>query len=125
MAKITVVGKAIAITSALKLEEVKILKKYRPSALTLKDENDEPIFMISTGNSEIGEYGISFDSATADGNAVVTAALSYDGDDVQGYVLDLVGGAVSKLNKLEAILPDVLAEVNAEREALAASVTVF
>ena len=50
MAKIVIAGDAIVVTSAMKLEDIKTIEKYRPNALTLMGSEDgkEPIFAIGT-----------------------------------------------------------------------------
>mgnify|MGYP007102082194 CR=1 FL=1 len=40
MAKITIAGEAVIITSALKLEDIKKVQKYRPKELVLKGGED-------------------------------------------------------------------------------------
>ena len=46
MAKITIAGDAAVVTSAMKLEDIKTIEKYRPKELVLKGGEDgkEPIF---------------------------------------------------------------------------------
>lgn len=40
MAKITIAGDAVVITSSLKLDDIKTIAKYRPKALTLMGGDD-------------------------------------------------------------------------------------
>ena len=40
MAKITIAGDAVVVTSALKLEDIKTIEKYRRNALVLKGGED-------------------------------------------------------------------------------------
>ena len=48
MAKITIAGDAAVVTSAMKLEDIKTIEKYRPKELVLKGGEDgkEPIFCL-------------------------------------------------------------------------------
>ena len=53
MAKIMVAGDAVVVTSDMKLEDIKLVKKYRPEALTLfegEGEEKEPVFKIGIGD---------------------------------------------------------------------------
>lgn len=63
MAKIVIAGDAIVVTSAMKLEDIKTIEKYRPNALTLMGGEDgkEPIFAIGTteGCGNINQVGAS------------------------------------------------------------------
>lgn len=123
MANVKVCGDALVITSTLKYEEIEMVKKYRPEALTLKGGEDgkEPIFKITTGTmSEIGKYGACFDGATRDGNGFATITLMIDEEpaDLREEIADKYGAALINVGTLEAILPEVLQEIEAERAAV-------
>ncbi len=129
MAKITITGQAVVVTSALKLEDIKTLKKYRPDALVLKGGEDgkEPVFMLAAGTMpEINQYGVCFteESRNEDKLATLTIVTDYRGDKIEEHVADRYGIAIANLNKLEAVLPGVLEEVKAEREAIMDNITV-
>ena len=63
MAKITIAGDAVVITSAMKLEDIKTIEKYRAKALQLMggENNKEVIFAMGTtrGTGSISKYGAS------------------------------------------------------------------
>lgn len=128
MAKVTIVGQAVVVTSEMALEDIKTIKKHRPDALTLKGGEDgkEPVFALSVGEGKINKYGASFNEATRDEakKATLTMTTSYNGDDIENFVLDELGGAISYLNKLEETLPAVVEEINAERNAIKANIAV-
>lgn len=131
MAKTQVVGNAVVITSALALEEIKTVKKYRPEALTLMGGEDgkEPIFAISVkeGKSgDINKYGATFGGSTRDEHklATITMCCEYDGEDVREWLADEIGGALINLEKLEKALPAVIKEINEERLVVMASIEV-
>lgn len=128
MAKITIAGQAVVVTSEMTLEDIKTIKKYRPEALILKGGEDgkEPIFALSIGEGKINRYGASFCEATRDDakKATLTMVTNYDGDNIKDYVLDEIGSAISNLIKLEAALPAVLNEIKAEREGIAANINI-
>lgn len=127
MAKITVVGQAVVVTSGLKLEDIKTIEKYRPDALILKggENNKEELFRIGTGAGSINQYGASFNEATRDDNkfAVITLTTDYSGDDIKGYVADQLGSAITNLKALEEKLPEVVESIKAERKAIMDGIT--
>lgn len=122
MSKVTITGSAIVVTSALKLEDLKKLMKYRPNALTLMDESKNPVFAISVthGNGRIDEYGASFSDTVTDAEGFATITMLHNGkaDDVKATVADLMGPGVLQLNRLETSLTEVIEDVNAEREVM-------
>lgn len=132
MAKITVAGSACVITSAIKLEDIKLLAKYRPDALNLYEEKDgKKILDFSICATEkaghISEFGISFNAEANDGSgcAQITGSVPTGDGTVSERVAEAVGPAVLKLNKLEEALPIVIAELKAERQLMIDSVEVL
>ena len=123
MAKVVIAGEAVVITSALKLEDIRALERYRPDALTLKGGKDgtEDIFKIGTSDSRgrISRYGISFDNASHDDGKFATLTVCLEcpegTEDVQAWVAETYGTAIINLNKLEETLPDVISGISAER----------
>ena len=128
MANIKITGQAIVVTSSMRLEDIKTIKKYRPGALVLKGGEDgkEPIFALGVGEGRINSIGASFNQATRDDAklATLTMTTTYDGDDIQGFVSDTLGAAIINLNKLEETLPAVLEEIEAEKACIAANISV-
>lgn len=128
MAKITIAGQAVVVTSEMALEDIKTIKKYRPNALILKGGEDgkEPIFALGIGEGRINKVGASFCEATRDDakKATLTMTTNYNGEDIKGFVLDEIGAAVGYLNQLEATLPAVLDEIKSERDAIAANINI-
>ncbi len=131
MAKITIAGDAVVVTSAMKFDELMTIKKYRPSALVLKGGEDgkEPIFAISVncgGRSTINKYGAEFASATHDdaGLAAITQIFECNCSDIKQEVADTIGAYVLNLNKLEETLPAVLDEIEAEKQKIMDNISV-
>lgn len=128
MAKISIAGQAVVVTSAMALEDIKTIKKYRPKALILKGGEDgkEPIFALGIGEGKINPVGASFNQATRDEAklATLTMTTNFDGEDIVAFVTDTLGGALMNLNKLEETLPAVLAEINAEKATIQQNITV-
>lgn len=130
MAKIVIAGEAVVVTSDLKLEDYRKIAKYRPRALTLYGGEDgkEPIFcagVAAQAPGSISEYGVEFGGATHDGEKLATVTLVYTGagEDIKSAVAEDIGSAVILLNRLEATLPDVIAEIDAEKAAILDSIT--
>lgn len=130
MAKITIAGDAVVVTSTLKLEDIKTVAKYRPDALVLKGGEDgkEPIFAVGVteGTGNINEYGASFgrESHGAEKLAIITMGIGDVVGDVKEYVADSLGRAVVNLGKLEAQLPAVLEAIAAEKTSVMANIVV-
>lgn len=130
MAKITIAGDAVVVTSAMKLEDIKTVKKYRPDALVLKGGEDgkEPIFKLGvcSGAGSICKYGAEFGSETHDDEkkAVMTLICDCREGDIKEVVADTIGAYVLNLNKLEATLPGVLEEIATEKEQIMSNIAV-
>ena len=124
MANIKVAGDAIVLTSELKLEDIKLVRKYQPKALTIygeKDGKEYPEFSIGAYNGEgcITKDGITFGRASREGGfAQITLKMPEDDGDPKEVVADLIGGAVMKLRYLEGVIPDVIEDIEHEREAM-------
>lgn len=130
MAKIVIAGDAVVVTSAIKFEDIKNVKKYRPEALTLKGGEDgkEPVFAIdvTNGAGSINQYGASFGAKTRDDAELATLTLiagNVDGD-IKEFVADKLGCALTNLNKLESTLPDVIKEIADEKAKVLNAITV-
>ena len=132
MAKITIAGDAVVVTSSKKLEDIKTLEKYRPNALQLFETNEngkrEPVFAVGTtnGKGSITEYGASFGSTAPDGSGLATITMPVPGgaSDVKQAVADMVGVAIISLNKVEQQVDAALASVQADKTAVMETITV-
>lgn len=130
MAKVVIAGEAVVITSALKLEDIKMVEKYRPKELVLMGGEDgkEPIFAIgtTTGSGNINSVGASFGAATRDDAklACITLILNNVTDDVKEVVADKLGSAITNLKKLETRIPGVLEEIKAEKAAIMGDISI-
>ena len=132
MAKITIAGDAVVITSTQTLENIKALEKYRPSALTLYEENENgkrvAVFKVgsTSGNGAAGTFGISFNGVTHDDQRLATVTLPAPAGaaDIKDAVAEMYGAIVLALEKVEAQIADAVAAVAAEREAVKANITI-
>ncbi len=123
MAKVTIAGKAIVITSALKLEELETVKKYSPKSLILMGGEDgkEPLFgvgVVRGKSGSISSVGAEFGEETHNETklATMTFLAPPETEDVKEYVADKYGAALMSLNALEATLPAVLAGIEARKQ---------
>lgn len=131
MAKIKVVGDAAFITSAVSLEDLKTVRKYRPETLVLKDDEGEPVFALSVkegGDGSVGKYGITFTKEARDenGSAQITICCDFSGnsDEVRDKVVDLYGSALINLGRIEERIADAIDDINDERRAVERQVEV-
>lgn len=130
--KTSILGSAVVITSAIKLDDLKLVKKYKPEALTVweKDEDGvkEPVFSASVFDGEegtINECGVVFGKANPDGFAQITMLVKAPADkDIKELVADSIGGGLMKLKAFEEYLPGVVDTLNAEHEAILGSIEV-
>ena len=128
MAKVTIAGSSYVITSTVSMADLELVKKYRPSALDIADqETKEPLFRVSVGRSGVSDYGISFGGVSNDAEklAVATLSIPSDVEDVKDYVLEKAGLAIANLNKIEDGIATVLEEIRAERDAIAQNIKVI
>lgn len=121
MAKITIAGDSIVITSNKTLEAIKTLEKYRPQILCLseKDEdgNKSEVYRIATGTKGIcNGNGAVFASATHDNAqlACITMPIPEGTVNVVDYVADKYGRAITMIEKIEAKFDAANAEIEAE-----------
>lgn len=131
MAKVTIAGEAVVVTSAMTLEDLKTIAKYRPNELVLKGGEDgkEPIFAIgvTSGCGSINEVGASFGRESNDEEKLATITMCTSGNatgNIKEWVADLIGGAIINLNKLEEKLPAVLAKIAEEKAAVMSNISV-
>lgn len=131
MAKVTIAGNAVVITSSMKLADLATIKKYRPKALRLMggENNKEELFVVdvgSNGNGGLNGVGAVFCSATHDDakKACITIDLPNVQGDVKEYVADQYGEALIHLNALEAKLPEVLSAIAEQKTGIMANITV-
>ena len=131
MAKITIVGDACVITSDKKLEDIKLLEKYSPKALSLFEEENgkkTEVFKVCTadGAGSISKYGVCFESAghNDEGLATLTVLLPQGIEDVMAYAEDVYGPAIMKLNRVEEQFNLALGQVQAEKAAIREHITI-
>jgi len=123
-------GAAMVITSSATPEQLKTMKKYRPQALKLMEGEGnakKEVFMvdIAKGDGCISPLGAIFSERTnKDGKATITIPVPQDVTDVKAWAADTLGVSILHLRKLEKQFAPMLKDVAAEKEAVAAAITV-
>ena len=131
MAKVTIVGDALVITSTIKLEDYKKVKANRPEALKLKDDDGNTFFAVgvSEGIGAINEWSIEFSGETHDEHKYATLTCNIDGggtvEEIKNDVAEDIGVALINLAKIEEMIPGVLAEIKAERDKVLECISVL
>lgn len=131
MAKITIAGDAIVITSAKTLAQIKDLEKYRPKALRLyevdDDGNKSEVFRVASGNTGIiNGNGAVFASTTHDTHQLATITMSIPAgtDNAVEYAAEKIGRAITMLNQVEAQFEDAVNAIAAEKAAVIECITI-
>ena len=127
MAKVTIAGNSFVVTSAVSMADLETVKKYRPTALALVDEETkETYFKVGIGSNSVSDHGISFGGVTNDETKLATATLPIppDTEDAKEHVLDKAGLALARFIRVEAGIAAALKEVRKERDTIAESINV-
>lgn len=130
MSKIKIAGNAVVVESALKLEDIKTVKKYNESALVLmEDKGDykEPVFAIDVTGKNMGSIdsnGAVFASADDEGHATLTMVIGGTTAEIKKWVGENLTGAIMNLNKLEESVDKVLTQIVEDQKKVVDSITV-
>lgn len=123
-------GSAMVIASSATPEQLKTMKKYRPQALKLYEGEGsakKEVFMVSIGPGTgfISKDGAVFSERTnKDGKATITMDIPEDVADVKAWATDALGVSILNLRKTEKQFATMLADVQKEKEAVAAAIVV-
>ena len=118
-ASVKINGASAVLISDVKLEDWQRLEKYAPEALTIVDEEGDPVFKVMTGSGSgsINKNGVVFGCATNDGGkATVTTLIDPCEEDKIGAVRDVMGSALLDLIEIEKDVPTLLKDIE-EKEA--------
>ena len=127
MAKITIAGNSFVIASEVSRADFETIKKYRPSVLTLADdETKEMYFKVGIGSNSISDHGVSFGGVSNCEKKVATATLCIPADveDSKEYVLDKTNLVMVNLGRVEENVKTALEDIQAERSTLAERIVV-
>ena len=120
-------GSACVITSNMTAEQIKRYAKFHPEALTMYDEDDEPVYAIAydeKGPGSIDNNGAIFGAATdANGHATITVLLDPTTEDVETKVFEELGRALLNLNDLEDQLLEGISKLDEEEAEIRAKIS--
>lgn len=130
--KLTITGDAYALTSAIKVADIELLKKHNPDALTVKDaDGKNTVFAVSynDGKPNVTGFSVTFGGKTRDedGFATITGVIPAgfaSAEAAKGFVAETFGGVVAYLEQLEKSVPKAAEEVRENRKKLVDSITV-
>jgi hypothetical protein len=106
------IGRAVVITSKVKLDDLHKMGKYNPSALVTK-RDDKEVFGISSGVlPSLSNNGVTFNDSDAEGFARVTLIVPDSVEDTKEYVKERYTIVITELNNLEAAIEGKLKELN-------------
>ena len=116
-------GRAVVIESTMKLDEVKLMAKHRPGAMTLfegDEKNSEELFKVFVGSGKgcIDKNGVVFGEANNDGFATVTVLVPDDVNDIKAWVNENIGMGLLYLNEIETYAGEVMSEILEEQTAI-------
>lgn len=129
MSSIKIVGKAIVLTSKLKTETIKQLKKFAPTALTVINDKGEPVFAVgysAKGNASINKNGVEYNGTSPEGMAQATFMCADDvaAEKQKQYVLDTYGAGLMQLDAVEDQILSAANTLNDKITAISDGITV-
>lgn len=112
MANIKVIGDAMVVTSAIKMEDIKLLQRLDADSLVARDKNDEPVYAVFTGDSGfMGDAGIRFTGADSNGFATVTILLPPASQtEREKFIKENYAMAITALQTMEELLAEYLVD---------------
>lgn len=128
--KLSLMSGAYTLNSELTVDDITLLKKYNPDALSIKDGDGNTVFGVgySEGNPSIAPFGVTFGMKSFEGNkASITETIPPTLDTVEKakeYVAEKFGGVVAYLEALEETIPVAAQAIRDTRQALIDSITV-
>ena len=121
--------KHYTLTSSIKKDDIELVKKYRPGALKKKDADGNDVFAMSyvEGKPCVSAKGVTFGAADVDSGCAMivgTVPATLPANTTVGdYIADEVGCALEFINEFEATIPEIAADIRAERATLIGSIT--
>lgn len=128
MAKITTLGDSVQIKTTITLNELVKVKRYEPEALTIRDEDGNPVFTVSYGDASLSAYGICFSSTDAEDNMFLTLVNPVqdhsDKEAEKQAILEEFAPIIAKLNVLEVNIMGIVKELDVIESSVAESIEV-
>ena len=124
--KVKVVGDAFVLESSVKVSDFELLKKHKPSALRITDEEGNDVFAVdySAGKGSISKFGITFNGVSRDEKPtlIYTGILPANTANAKEFVADVIAPAYANLKEIEANIAEDAKEVADERKKLVDSI---
>lgn len=118
------------VVSDLSLDDIKLVEKYDPDALVIKDENGDEVYRVGTtcGVGVVCPYGVSFGAHTTnDGRAAVSFPVPDEvsgADAIRAWIVDKVGMSILSLGEVENAAREAAIRVKARLEEIKGALTV-
>lgn len=112
MAKVKVLGRAVVVTSDLKLEDIELAASIAPSSLKLVDaESKEVLFQVGAGThcESINDNGAIFSQ-----DNMITVLVGGNKPITRKDIKDLLGNAIIKLGRVEKQVAKELPSIEKE-----------
>lgn len=112
MAKVKVLGRAVVVTSDLKLEDIQLAESIAPSSLKLVDaESKEVLFQVGAGKNceSINDNGAIFSQ-----DNMITVLVGGNKPITRKDIKDLLGNAIIKLGRVEKQVAKELPSIEKE-----------
>lgn len=129
--QIKIMANTYALTSAIKVGDIELLKKRNPAALKIKDKDGNDVFAVSyaEGKDSVSAYGITFGAKARDnsGAAVLTGtipATAKTNEEAKAYVEEVLHAASVYLKALEEGVPAAAAKIAEDKATLMSAITV-
>ena len=126
-AQAVIAGASCIIKSRLTPDEIKRVKKLHPEAMTMVDEEGKPVFAIDINDEtpgSINNFGACFGAATSsDGKATITVNVQPDVENMEDFVYEKIGKALSCLSELEDGIVEAMPQMDEEERAVRAMIT--
>ena len=127
MAKLSIMGDTVQITTDLTKEVINRVKDYAPDALKLFDEEDNEVFGVDIGHANYSKYGICFCSEDAEGKMFMTTnnpILDHsDAEKEREEVVRVFAPVLSKLQLVEANISAAKASIDEMEASVQEAVT--
>ena len=129
MSKIKLNATTMDLVSVIKFDDIKMLEKTNPEALTIRDHDGNCIFKVMTGKaSAVAENALMFAHRDINGYAVITLNFTVpnaaaDHEELYSQLYDRIGVARNKLDDIEGQIITAIAKERVNKAAFIAELT--
>ena len=129
MSKIKLNATTMDLISVVKFDDIKVLERTNPEALTIRDHDGNCVFKVMTGKeSAVAKNALMFAHRNLDGYAVITLNFTVpnaaaDHEALYSNLYDSIGAAKNKLDDIEGQIIAAIAEERVNKAAFIAELT--